>query len=141
MWAHYYYYYYYPYIVIGHVKRAQSVTLAAKTLEQELNVTLPMLVKWNGPLDRIAEHLWPSSVEKSEVTTHIHKVIFLGKDQDWHRWGVRKAIYICVNKPDLNCDQDRFHLPHSWDHLLQSCMPKVGKPQQCDHINCDQDSS
>ena len=92
---------------------------------------------------RIAEHLRPSSVEKSEVATHVYKncqdhqismdtVEVLDRDDDWQRRGVREAIYIRVNKPDLNRDQGRYQLPHSWDNLLWSRVSKVEKPRQRD---------
>ena len=87
---------------------------------------------------RIKEHLQPSSVDKSEVATHIHKdcpnhkismnsVTVLDKDQDWHKRGIREAIYIRVNKPDLNRDQGRVLLSHTWDQLLQSRVSKFNQ--------------
>ena len=81
---------------------------------------------------RIAEHLRQSSVTKSEVVTHIHKdcphhsvsmetVAVLDRDKDWYRSGVREAIYIRVNKPDLNRDQGRTRLgTHYCSHACRS---------------------
>ena len=101
---------------------------------------------------RIAEHLRPSSVTKSEVATHIHKdcphhsvsmetVAVLDRDKDWYRRGVREAIYIRVNKPDLNRDQGRTRLSHSWDPLLQSRVSEFKRPRPRDCSHCDQGSS
>ena len=47
-------------------------------------------------------------------------VTVLDREKDWYRRGVREAIYIRVNKPNLNRDQGRTRLSHSWDPLLQS---------------------
>ena len=90
--------------------------------------------KTGGSLrNRIAEHLRQSSVEKSEVATHLHRdcqtykitldnVEVLDREQDWRKRGIREAIYIRVNKPDPNRDQGRFNLHHSRQPFVVTCV-------------------
>ena len=85
---------------------------------------------------RIAEHKRPSLAEKSEVARHLHKdcpghtvtmdsVQILDREERWFERGVKEAIHIRVNQPDLNRDGGRFQLPHVWDGLLQSSVSKA----------------
>ena len=77
---------------------------------------------------RFAEHCRRSSTS-SEVSKHIHKdcpghtvnwdsVKVLDREPRYFERGVKEAIQIRLNKPDLNRDGVRYQLPHIWDSLL-----------------------
>ena len=76
----------------------------------------------------------PSSVKTSEVARHIHqdcpgqkisKPKIIDREPQWFKRGVREAIHIRANKPDLNRDGGRFQLSHVWDTLIDNQVPRA----------------
>ena len=57
----------------------------------------------------------------------------LDREQDWRKRGIWEAIYIRVNKPDLNRDQGRFNLHHAWDNLLWSRVSRFNIREKRDY--------
>ena len=80
------------------------------------------------------------SLSKSSYLSY-QVILVLDREKDWYRRGVREAIYIRVNKPNLNRDQGRTRLSHSWDPLLQSRVSEFKRPRPRDCSHCDQGSS
>jgi len=76
---------------------------------------------------RIQQHRRPSEVEKSPMAHHIiynkHKldieqVQILDQEPDWHKRGIKEAIYIRQQHPSLNRDEGRHKLSRAWDTAL-----------------------
>ncbi len=85
--------------------------------------------------DRLAEHCRKSSVEKSAMANHLHSAKhklmseheILDQEPDWHKRGIKEAIHIRRQKPSLNKDEGRHHLPSVWNDLI------LGAPRGQDH--------
>jgi hypothetical protein len=80
---------------------------------------------------RVSQHRRPSTGDTydSAIFTHMretgHTVDIkdfkvLDKEEDWHKRGVKEAIWERIKEPTLNKKGGlRFNLPHTWDRALQ----------------------
>ena len=76
-----------------------------------------------GPLEKFSEHLKAHSpiYDHSNITGHTTTLenfsIVRREDQNLIRL-VKESMYIRVNKPSLNRNIGKYHLPHKWDEVL-----------------------
>ena len=89
-----------------------------------------MMLKKNsemGAVTRSRRLLSQGEFNKSAVTDHVksenHVINWsqtkvLDCDSNWFKRGIKEAIHIRKNKRNMNRDEGRFHLSHSYDSLL-----------------------
>ena len=93
---------------------------------------------------RFSEHRRPSCTS-SDVSRHLHQdcpghkitldqVSILDRDSRWFERGVKEAIHIRANDPDLIRDRGRFQLPYVWDNIFRSRVPQASDLRH--HVQC-----
>ena len=92
-----------------------------------------------APKTRVSQHRRPSSNEaqNSAVYLHLnetgHKVdtddaIILDREEQWHRRGVKEAIWERVEQPSLNKKGGlRFNLSHTWDRAIKNIPSRMSR--------------
>ena len=75
---------------------------------------------------RTAEHHRDSSLVGAHMSSKRHKftdsnITVLDQDSRWFQRGIKEAIYIAAQRPDLNRDHGRHLLPPVYSSLIQSC--------------------
>ena len=74
--------------------------------------------------DRIKEHLKATSAIHQHSNSTGHPVspdcftIIHSESQGTSR-NIKEAMFIHVNDPSLNRNLEKYHLPHTWDNILQ----------------------
>ena len=67
----------------------------------------------SAPQSPVAQHILDTSHKLSSKNTKV-----LDTEKDWHRRGIKEALYIRKHTPVLNRDSGRYNLSHAWDNIL-----------------------
>ena len=88
---------------------------------------------------RVGQHRRPSSNEAQNSAVYLHTketghsvdgkdAVILDREEQWHRRGIKEAIWERVEQPSLNKKGGlRFNLSHAWDRAIKTIPSRLSR--------------